>query len=230
MIIKNDWSMEERTKIINFKNKYIDLYPDYLQNEINSKLLFGITNDNDIINQIYAYLELIPDEINPYLGFLEHLKQYFNLKKINILEIGSGCIPMLAFYIYDLYKNKIDIQEPNIIFSNIIKGNIFKEKFTETTNIDKYDLIIGFNPCSATESMIKNAIKNNKNFAIALCGCCFLPDEFIERNSEKWHEYLFKLAKDLGKDNYEIVMSTFPINYQRKEPIITGIYKKSMSK
>lgn len=63
--------------------------------------------------------------------------------------------------------------DPLIIFDKISAAYVIKEKFTETTNIDKYDLIIGYNPCGVTESIIINTIKNKKSFAIALCGCCF---------------------------------------------------------
>lgn len=230
MIIKIDLNKEAQSKLIDFKNKYLDLYPGYLHDEINGKLLLGFTNNNDLINQIYCYLKLIPEKINPYLGFINILKKHFNLKENKILEVGAGAIPILAFYIYDKYKNIVNIQDPNVIFSNLIKGNIYKDKFELETDISKYDLIIGFNPCGATENIIKNAIKNHKNFAIALCGCCFLPDDYTNRTPEKWHKYLFNLAKKLGNENYEIKFKSFPKKYQRFEPVIIGIYKKSTNR
>lgn len=88
MIISKKPNIFKRRKLQKFKNKYILLYLDYLQDEIEDKLLLGYTNNNDIINQIYCYLNLVDDNINAYKGFIEILKSNFDLKQ-NILEVGS---------------------------------------------------------------------------------------------------------------------------------------------
>lgn len=71
MIIKQIGN-KERIKLEEYKQKYYELYPDYLQEELDNKLLLGFTNNNDIINQIYCYLDLIDDNINPYLDFIKY--------------------------------------------------------------------------------------------------------------------------------------------------------------
>ncbi len=228
MIIKTNFSNEELNKLHNFKYKYYDLYPIHLQKEINNNLLLGFTNNEDTINQIYCYLDLVEDDINPYLGFQKFLDKTFNLKhKKNILEVGSGSIPVLAHSIEKKYKTKVDIQDPITLIANYTKGTIFKENFTENTDISNYKLIIGYNPCEASEAIIRNAIKNKKDFSIALCSCCHLPKYYKEQNPEIWHQYLLDIAKSLGKDNYKIKISYFPESYHLNNPIITGIYKKS---
>ena len=226
MIISKRPNIFKRTKLNRFKNKYSHLYPDYLQEEIENKLLLGYTNNNDTINQIYCYLNIVDDNINAYKGFINILKNNFDLNK-NILEIGAGNIPILIKYLEE-EKINVDIVEPNIIFDNIIKGKIIKEKFTEKTNISNYDLIIGYNPCQATESIIKNAIKHNKDFCIALCGCCFLPEKYTNRTPEKWHKYLLDVAKKINKDNYIIKFEYFGDNYKIEYPIIVGKCKQKI--
>lgn len=225
MIIKNNFTDKEIEKLRNFKDKYFDLYPPNLQKEIEDKLFLGFTNNEDTINQIYCYLNLVNNNVNPYKAFIKILEKNFNLKDTNILEIGSGSIPVLARYLEEKLKTKITIQDPITVIGNHNKGNIFKELFTEDTNINDFDLIIGYNPCEATEAIIRNAIKNKKDFCIATCGCCHLPKSYKEKNSKIWHEYLINIATSLGKENYKIKISYFDQRYCLENPIIIGSFK-----
>ena len=227
MIIKNNFTNTELSRLHEFKYKYFDLYPSNLQEEIENNLFLGFTNNEDTINQIYCYLNLIEDNINPYNAFIKYLETEFNLQDLNILEVGSGSIPILAHSIENKYKKKVDIQDPITLFANYTKGNIYKDLFNESTDISNYDLIIGYNPCEATENIIINAIKNKKDFSVATCGCCHLPSKYKEKNPNLWHQYLIDIAQKLGKNNYKIKISYFSKNYHLENPIITGLYKKS---
>ena len=224
MIISKRPNIFKRFKLNRFQNKYSHLYPDYLQEEMENKLFLGYTNNNDTINQIYCKLNLVNDNINAYKGFIKILEDNFDLNN-NILEIGAGTIPILAKYLNDK-KINVDILEPNIIFDNLTIGRVIKKKFDEKTNIQKYDLLIGYNPCGATEDIIKNAINSNKDFCIALCGCCFLPEGYKKRTPNEWHKYLFDIANKLGKDKYEFKLIHFEKEYKIEFPIIIGKLKK----
>ena len=224
MIISKRPNIFKRFKLNRFKNKYSHLYPDYLQEELENKLLLGYTNNNDTVNQIYCYLNLVNDSINAYKGFIKILEDNFDLNN-SILEIGAGTIPILAKYLSDKEIN-IDILEPNIIFDKLTNDKVIKKKFDVKTNIDKYNLLIGYNPCGATEDIIKNAIKHNKDFCIALCGCCFLPEKYKNRTPDEWHNYLFSIANKLSKNNYEIKFEYFNNRYKIEYPVIIGKFKK----
>lgn len=223
MIISNKPNFFKKRKLKKFKKKYLSFYPDYLQEEINEKIFKGYTNNNDTINQIYCYLNIVDNNINAYKEFCKIIEKYFG-KKLKILEVGAGTIPILANYL-EKEKYQVDIIDPNIIFKNITKGKIIKKYFDIKTNIDKYDIIIGFNPCKATEDIIKNSIKSQKNFCIALCGCCFLPDSFKERNSKIWHKYLYDIATKLADNNYELKYVFFDQTKKIEYPILIGKYK-----
>ncbi len=220
MIISKRPNIIKKNKLNRFKNKYSHLYPDYLQEEIDNKLLLGYTNNNDTINQIYCYLDIVNDNINAYKGFINILQENFDLSN-NILEIGAGTIPILAKYLNDK-KINVDILEPNIIFDNITNCNVIKEKFNEKTNIDKYDLLIGYNPCGATEDIIRTAINSSKDFCIALCGCCFLPEKYKKRTPDEWHKYLLDIAIKESNNVYNIKLEYFDSNYEIDYPIIIG--------
>ena len=218
MIIGHKLTKEDKDKINDFIKKYYHLYPDYLQEEIDNKAMLGFTNNNDTINQIYCFLNIDDKDINPYFYYYNYLKNIYNLDDMNILEVGSGTIPILASY----FDKNITLMDKYLIEHFYKDYNYLKESFDEDTNISDYDLVIGYNPCQATESIIRNAIKNNKDFSIALCGCCFLPKEYTERTAKKWHEYLYRIATELGKDNYDIRMDYFDKRYHIENPIICG--------
>lgn len=223
MIISKKPSFFNKQKLKRFKNMYIEKYPDFLQEEIEEKIYKGYTNNNDTINQIYCYLNIVSDDINSYKEFINIINNNFVFE--NILEIGAGTIPVLAKYLEDKKVN-VDIIDPSIIFEDLINGNVKKEKFDSNTKVDKYDLLIGYNPCRATEDIIINAIRNKKDFCIALCGCCFLPDSYIERTPESWHKYLFELAEKEANDNYELLFIYFDNVYKIEYPILVGKRKK----
>lgn len=223
MIILPEPNQEDKEKLLEFKNKYYNLYPDYLQEELDEKLLLGFTNSNDNINQIYCYLDLVNNNINPYIAFINILKKHFNLNS-NILEVSCGLMPILSKYIKNEYPNNhLTLLDKYIGFKNF-KDECIEAIFDETYDITSYDLIIGYNPCQATEAIIKNSINNNKDFCIALCGCCFLPEEYTERTPEKWHEYLINIAKTYGI-KYDITIEYFDEHLKLKYPIIIGKVK-----
>ena len=173
------------------------------------------------INQIYCYLDIDDKELNPYIAFKDYLENNFDLNR-KILEVGSGCIPILAQY---LNKYNLVLLEKNPLKEFYQNYNLIEESFSENTDITDYDIIIGYNPCGATESIIRNAIKNNKDFCIALCGCCFLPSEYKDRTPENWHRYLYEIAKDLGNNKYDISLDYFDKKLCIDWPIITGKFK-----
>lgn len=224
MIILPEPNEEEKRLLLEFKNKYYDLYPDYLQEELDESLLLGFTNTNDNINQIYCYLDLVPDKINPYIAFLNILKDNFNLNA-NILEVGCGLMPILSKYLKKYFPDSyLTLLDKSIKFKNF-KDKCIETTFYENYDISKYDLIIGYNPCQASEAIIRNAIKNNKDFCIALCGCCFLPKEYKERTPELWHKYLIDLANDLST-KYKIEVKYFDQSTHLDNPIVLGKYIK----
>ncbi len=219
LILYDKLSDDDITKLIAFKEKYYGRYVSYLQEEIDEKLLKGFTNNNDIINQIYCYLNIVPDTFNYYKEFAKIVRKYFAIETKKILEVGAGSLPILASYMQDM-SFKYDIIDPNTILEDLvgIKGNVFKEDFTNTTDIGSYDLVIGYNPCKATDAIIRNCLENHKEFIIALCGCAFLPSGYNRTNKE-WQKYLFKIIEQLGKD-YNFYIETFKDIYKIEYPIL----------
>jgi len=224
MIIGNKPTKLQIKKIEEYIEKYIYLYPDYLQEEIKEKIYLGFTNNNDTINQIYCFLNIVDDSINPYLFFYKTIQNRFVLENKKILEIGAGTVPILAKIIKDNCNSKITLIDP-LLICELSKGlDIKKEEFNEQINILQYDILIGYNPCRATEDLIKFSILNKKDFCVATCGCCFLPKEYVDKSSKAWHNYLIDLAREYGQNNYEIFIDYFSTEFNIDYPIISGKY------
>ena len=74
-------------------------------------------------------------------------------------------------------------------------------------NISPYDLLIGLEPCDATEHIIRQSLKYNKPFEIALCYTAHkaLVDCKI-KTREDWYNYLKSISSEIKinriEDNY----------------------------
>lgn len=62
--------------------------------------------------------------------------------------------------------------------------NCINDYFKIDTNLDNYDLVIAYHACLATELIIRNCIKNDKEFAVVLCEInkCLEEKEIKSRN------------------------------------------------
>lgn len=226
MILYDKLSSADKAKLEAFKEKYYARYVSYLQEELDNKLFNGFTNNNDTINQIYCYLQIVPARFNYYQEFIKIIQKYFSLENKKVLEVGAGSLPILASYL-ESEALSYDVIDPGIILEDVVglKGRVIKEKFSLTTNITDYDLLIGYNPCGATEAMIKNCLKNHKEYIIALCGCAFLPESYKTRTNKEWQKYLFQIIEKLGQD-YNLYIEYFKDYFQIEYPILVMKLKK----
>lgn len=226
MILYDKLSSADKAKLEAFKEKYYARYVSYLQEELDNKLFNGFTNNNDTINQIYCYLQIAPTRFNYYQEFIKIIQKHFSLENKKVLEVGAGSLPILASYL-ESSALSYDVMDPGIILEDVVglKGRVIKEKFSLTTNITDYDLLIGYNPCGATEAMIKNCLKNHKEFIIALCGCAFLPESYKKRTNKEWQKYLFQIIEKLGQD-YNLYIEYFKDYFQIEYPILVMKLKK----
>lgn len=226
MILYDKLSSSDKAKLVAFKEKYYQRYVSYLQEELDNKLLNGFTNNNDTINQIYCCLQIVPDRFNYYLEFIKIIQKYFALENKKVLEVWAGSLPILASYL-ESKALSYDIMDPGTILEDVvgIKGRVIKEKFSLATNITDYDLLIGYNPCAATESMIRNCLKNHKEFIIALCGCAFLPENYKVRTNKQWQKYLLQIIEKSGQD-YNLYIEYFKDYLNIEYPILVMKLKK----
>src|SRR5574344_2460162 len=129
--------------------------------------------------------------ISDFIGY-----NYQNKKKI--LEVGGGK-GKLALNLkkkgYDV--TIIDPYTPKYI--NLLGIKVYNHLFTENLKTEKYDLIIGIHSCSATELIIKNSIKNNKEFVVVPCEPKKINGKLVNRST--WINYLKNLNDKIKKFN-----------------------------
>jgi hypothetical protein len=106
---------------------------------------------------------------------------------------------------------------------------LHKTEFTSDTHIKEFDLLTGILPCGATESIVENACRNQKDFYIAMCGCThfdYIPWGMYV-TPEMYQDHVIDKTKRLLKeyDNGTLIVERlegekdldYPILYNRKK-------------
>ncbi len=214
----------------NFKKKYKDQYGEAEWEYIEDNFWTYVFEPAscDILMQVYQELNIQHRTPSFYQRHLKRIKKRFDITG-NILDVGSGIIPsfanMLAYEQLKLGKGTITLYEPQLLTTTPKYHNmtLHKEKFTEDTHIKEFDLITGIMPCAATESIVKAACKNRKDFYIAMCGCTHFENYYLYNfnmvSPERYQDYVIELTEDLLReyDNGTLVVERlergFPIDY-----------------
>lgn len=234
MLEYHNFRLENRFR--EFASKYASLYSkdawEFIENNFYNNIHKRCAPD--ILMQVYAELGLYQSPAKFYHRHLKIIKDNFPIDG-NIIDIGSGMIPSFANLMASeqrrLGKGTITIYEPLLLemtpkYSNM---ELHKEDFTTNTDISKYDLVTGIMPCGATESILESAIKNRKNFYVAMCGCVHSPLSYfygyLGTSPELYQEKVIEDAKELMKtyDNGTLIITrlknteiNYPILYNKK--------------
>ena len=228
---------EEATniKIKDYIDKNIHYYNELEQlylNGLDIKTIRSYSDDlPDIYRQILEEIGYYDDciEKSGYNAFINILDKEFDINQ-NIIEIGGGMIPTLAHKIsLKQQKGSITIYDPRL--SNYYKATkkfiLKKEKFNKNTDITSSNILIGFMPCEATQTIIEKAINNNKDFLIALCEGGPHGDEFdYYEDEEEWLESMLYIAergvkeKNMGElqvVSFKDYNSPYPLIYNKRK-------------
>lgn len=206
-----------------------------LANLNNDGSFYGIPN---VCLQLYDELGILPDDINLYKEFANLVNKQFDIKDKNIIEVGGGNIPRLGKRI-ELMQDKgtITVYDPNLYIPDEYKDldvlekekkklKLVNRRFTPMVNARHTDVIVGLLPCGAGSTIIKSAVRYQKDFMIALCDSCSYfeyfdnyevdvdwPNNFIEEASRIVERN--GLGKLMVKQN-EIIGKQYPIIYNNR--------------
>lgn len=233
MVINREKYLEEKDNIIRFILENEDLYNigelmllfhNFLSDEILNKKYITITE----IAALLSKFGIINEENDIYFKFYKLLESLGFIKG-NILEVGSGPYPRLAEIITERHKEKdysLTLYDVcNTI--NIGKGiKLVKNEFTKSTNIDRYDTLVGIHLCEASIDLTLRAIEENKNLILAFCSCNHETVEFPKWYDDSWSISFCSDIKEMYGDSIEIV--DFEYYPKMKNPIL--IHKKRISK
>ncbi|MDD4779172.1 MAG: hypothetical protein PHT02_01020 [Tissierellia bacterium] len=127
-------------------------------------------------------------DINRFKVFADFIERNYKYNK-NILDVAGGQGGLSIELKRKGYNPTII--DPKIK-SNINNVNKIKGYYTDNINID-YDLVVGMHPDGATEYIVRNAVKNNKKFAVV--PCCIMPiNKKLKMNYHEWINYLYNIA------------------------------------
>lgn len=198
-------------KFKEFINKYGKNYDpvilDYITNEFGSK--------SDVLCQIYAKLGMLSDYENYYLHFAQSVIEKYG-RSTNIIEIAGGYYPVFAEYVSKMQSSKgsITVYDPKLVVNNLKGVKLCREDFTSKVSLDNYDVVVGINPCDATDIFVKQVVEYRKQFYLAMCSC--------EETLSKFQYYVDMLVK---LDNLDLTI-LLPENFEFRSPIIAGTKKK----
>lgn len=234
MILKTDKLEQEKEKILNFLLNNKEHYNSLEFFNIFSKFYLDIFNEFEKeaifcnYSQILSKYNIIKEEFDIYLKVYNLLESKGFIKG-DILEVGCGIYPRLAEIITKRHKEKdysLTLYDICNIF-NISKDiTIVRDKFTRSTNINRYDTLVGIHPCEASIDLTLKGIEENKNLIVAFCGCNHETVEFPKWYDSYWSISFCSDIKEMYGDRIEIIdFEDYP---KRKLPIL--IHKKRISR
>lgn len=186
------------------------LIEDYLKflmsmNAQNQSSTNTITVADGIVDFLYNIGKRnIPRE---YL-FRNNIINNYPVEKIKkVLDVGAGRLCKLSQFLME-HGYSVTAMDPNIrLTDGEIEGLQLQEDFFECdefaenekgTDISEYDLIIGMEPCEATEHIIRQCLKYCKPFEIALCATAHdgLDGEKF-KDQQEWYKHLQGLGESI---------------------------------
>lgn len=204
LIIKNQanlWLKENPLLLTSQeKHKFLMDLDDYLEK-----------NNGVLADEVFDFLvqkKLVENEPREktFIDYL--LAKYKTLNNAKVLDVGAGRICSLSKSIAE-QGGKATAMDTNIRLNNAeikrlnieaVRKNFRCDEFSkngEGTNIQNFDLVVGLEPCGATEHIIRQALKHDKPFDISLCAA---PHKAL--NGEHFNSYLewYNHLKNISKE------------------------------
>lgn len=198
--------------------------PLLLNSQEKQKFLKGLDNylenkDVAIDDEVYDFLvqrKLIDNEPRED-SFIKYLnKKYGSLRSAKILDVGSGRVCALSKAMAEQGANVTAIDTNIRLSSDALRKSkitaikkLFRcDEYSKNgvgTNIEDFDLIVGLEPCDATEHIIRQSLKYDKPFDISLCAA---PHVSLSGQSFRsymdWYKYLESISKEISINKYDL--------------------------
>lgn len=210
-------------KILELSREYLESNPERFNNIEKQMFLRDLattltSDEPSISDEVYdflVYFRLIKgvSRQKTFANYLDRL--YSPITHPKVLDVGAGRMCHLSS-ILSKKGFKTYAMDPNIRLlpneSNTLKFHVSKEIFLcdefakdgQGTQIKNFDLLVGLEPCLATEHIARQGLKYEKAFEILLCYEAHNAlDSTTFRCPEEWFEYLFNLSDELEIKKYD---------------------------
>lgn len=179
----------------------------------------------DLIRELYDKFGIVSDDENIYVGFLNLLRDNFDVVDSNIIEVGGGIFPSLGRKI-SLMQNRgtITVYDPRL--SRYEAGNIHMRlvrlNFSHYMDIGDTNLMIGFMPCKGAEELVQSATDNGVDFMVALCEGGPHGDmyDYFESDQEWIDSMLYRASRGIEDHNMGSLEITYLEKYEDPYPVI----------
>lgn len=223
--------MKEKNYKYYLLQEYFKKYPEVFNLREKEYLLMASANDDflsnyEIVREIYDEFGLIPKSENIYDGFADLIFDTCGIENKNIIEVGGGHLPRLAKRLSERQvAGTIKVYDPllSIYEKSSPKLQLVREMFSDKTNVTDADLLVGLMPCGAALDIVCSAVKNNKDFLVALCEGGPHGDYFdYFESEEEWLSTVISVARSGVKDNDmgELVIEKSLVKYKDDYPVI----------
>lgn len=179
----------------------------------------------DLIRELYDQFGIVSDRKNIYLGFIDLLKENFDIQNSNIIEVGGGIFPCLGKRISLLQdRGTITVYDPRLSFyeGEMEHLKLVGDFFTSSTDVHDTDLLIGFMPCKGAEALIESAVYNEIDFMLALCEGGPHGDyyDYFESDEEWIDSILYRAGRGIEDHHMGVLKTEFLKQYGDPYPII----------
>ncbi len=202
---------------------YLEKNPERFNSQEKMKFINGLKE------WLTGKCEAMDDEVYDFLfeiGLIKgksreaNFKSYLNdkygfLTFRRVLDVGAGRMCKLSEMLAKKCPNvtamdpKIRLTDAEAAARNIkIKRDVFEcDKFASDgrrgTSVSKYDLLVGLEPCDATEHIIRQGLKYDKQFDILLCAAPHIAlDGRTFRSYEEWYKHLESISSEVHIQEY----------------------------
>lgn len=202
-------------KIHVLAEKYLEINPERFTNEEKKEFREALAeffrNEckggiADAIFDFFVNVGLVnkPKRHEFFLSYL--LKKYSAQTYNKVMDVGAGRMCHLSAALAK-HGFTVDAIDPNIRLTNkegearlihkLIRYPFICHNCSPfSAPIEPYDLLVGLEPCDATEHIIRQSLKYNKPFEILLCcephHSALTGESFT--NLEDWHNYLKRIS------------------------------------
>ncbi len=194
------------------QNYYTDAYRDWIRKGLYHE--FG-TDFRDHMTQIYYALGLLKDQDNVYDQLAEMIVKTYG-KDARYLEICGGVYPALAHALSkQLTTGEIITYDGALSRAPEAQlkqaGMAYNKYYYSYQRAEGFDVLIGKEPCAATDDLIRLANYNNKDIILTPCTCDDLLYDHALDTEQEWIDYVYNDMTNRGTDQVDISYLSTPI-------------------
>lgn len=170
---------------------------------------YVLTKDKVIADEVFDFYvsEKLAQNEPRTTSFIRHLIAKYNSSN-KVLDVGAGRMCHLSTELGErgfkvvAIDPKIRLKDSEIKqrkIQRIIKQPFYCDEYGNGTDISNFDLLVGLEPCDATEHIIRQGLKYEKPFEVSLC---YQAHNALNGKTfatpEDWYEYLQQISNEIN--------------------------------